>query len=120
MMELPEEVAAIRETFARFCDERILPQAEAIDEAHEFPRDLFRQIGELGFFRMRYPERVGGLELGLLPFCLAVEELSRGSMALAAACSMQALMGTHFLNELGSDDIVERLLIPALDGDKVG
>ena len=120
MIELPEEIAAIRDTFARFCDEQILPQAEAIDEAHEFPRDLFRQIGELGFFRMRYPEEVGGLELGLLPFCLAVEELSRGSMALAAACSMQALMGTHFLNELGNKDIVERLLIPALDGDKVG
>ena len=41
-------------------------------------------------------------------------------MALAAACSMQALMGTHFLNELGNDDIVERLLIPALDGEKIG
>lgn len=120
MIDLPEDIAAIRNTFARFTDERIAPQAEAIDEAHEFPGDLFRQIGELGFFRMRYPEAVGGLDLGLMPFCLAVEELARGSMSVAAACSMQALMGTHFLNELGNADIVERLLIPALDGEKIG
>ncbi len=120
MIELPGEIEAIRETFSRFCDERIAPQAAEIDEAHEFPHELFLEIGALGFFRMRYPERIGGLDLGLLPFCLACEELSRGSMALAAACSMQALMGTHFLCELGNDDIVERLLVPALDGHRIG
>ena len=120
MIDLPEDFRAIRETFARFCDEQIVPNAEAIDEAHEFPHDLFRQVGDLGFFRMRYPEAVGGLDLGLMPFCLAVEELARGSMALAACCSMQAMMGTHFLNALGNEDIVERLLKPALDGQKIG
>lgn len=120
MIDLPEDIAAIRDTFARFTDEQIAPQAEAIDEAHQFPNDLFRQIGALGFFRMRYPEAIGGLDLGLMPFCLAVEELARGSMSVAAACSMQALMGTHFLNELGNEDIVERLLKPALDGEKIG
>ena len=33
---------------------------------------------------------------------------------------MQAVMGTHFLNELASDEIKERLLLPALDGKKIG
>jgi benzylmalonyl-CoA dehydrogenase len=118
--ELSEEFRAIRETFARFSDEQVAPQAAAIDEAHEFPRKLFTQVGALGFFRMRYPEAVGGLDLGLLPFCLAVTELARGSMSLAGCCSMQALMGTHFLHELGDDDIKQRLFTPALDGDKIG
>ena len=120
MIELPEDLRAIQETFARFSDEQVAPQAEEIDEAHAFPHALFREIGALGFFRMRYPERIGGLELGMLPFCLACEELSRGSLAVAACCSMQALMGTHFLNELGNEDIVERLLVPALEGEKIG
>jgi alkylation response protein AidB-like acyl-CoA dehydrogenase len=120
VIELSDEVRAIQEMFARFADEQIKPQAEAIDEKHEFPRALFEQIGELGFFKMRYPEAVGGLDLGLMPFCLAVEELARGSMSVAGCCSMQALMGTHFLNELGNDDIKERLLLPALDGKKIG
>ena len=120
MIELSTETRAIRDTFARFSDERIAPLAEELDETGEFPLELFRQAGELGFFRMLYPERVGGLELGLLPFCLACEELARGSMAVAGCCSMQALMGTHFLCELGNDDIVNRLLFPALEGSKIG
>lgn len=118
--ELPEDVRAIRDTFARFCDEQVAPRAAEIDEAHEFPRALFDAVGDLGFFRMRYPEDDGGLGLGLLPFCVAVEELSRGSMSLAGCCSMQALMGTHFLHALGNDDLRERLFQPALDGKKIG
>jgi butyryl-CoA dehydrogenase len=120
VFDIPEEHRAIAETFARFADEQVTPRAEAIDEAHEFPRELFLRVGELGFFRMRYPEEAGGLSLGLLPFCAAVEELARGSMSLAACCSMQALMGTNFLFQLGSPEIKQRLFEPALDGKKIG
>lgn len=119
-VELPEEYRAIQETFARFSDERIAPNAAEIDEAHEFPREIFTEIGALGFFRMLYPESAGGLGLGMVPYCLAVAELARGSMSVAGCASMQSLMGTYFLNELGNDDIRERLFAPALDGDKVG
>ncbi len=118
--ELSEEMRAIRETFARFSDEQIAPRAQAMDEAHEFPREMFQRIGELGFFRMGYPESVGGLDLGTLAFCLATTEIARGSVSLAGCVSMQAMMGTNFLFELGNEDIHERLFQPALDGKKIG
>ena len=35
--DLSEEQVQIRDTFARFCDERIVPQRAAIDEAHAYP-----------------------------------------------------------------------------------
>ena len=94
MPELPDDIREIQNTFARFCDEQIAPKAEAIDEAAEFPREMFQAIGDLGFFGMRYPEAVGGLGLGLTAFCTAVEEIARGSLSVAGCVSMQALMGT--------------------------
>lgn len=118
--DLDPDQMAIRDTFARFCDERIRPVAAAMDEAHEFPRALFKQLGELGFYGMRYPEEVGGTGMNLLTLCLAVTEIARGSASLAGCATMQSLMGTHFLFALGNDDIKERLLKPALAGDKVG
>ena len=72
---------------------------------------MFKEVGELGFFGMRYPEDAGGSGLDLLTYCLALTELARGSMALAGAASMQSLMGTKFLHLLGNEDIRERLLI---------
>ena len=118
--ELTEEQVLIRETFARFSDEKIAPQAAAFDEAHEFPIALFKEVGELGFFGMRYPEDAGGTDQDLLTYCLALTELARGSLALAGAASMQSLMGTKFLHLLGNEDIRERLLLPAIAGEKIG
>lgn len=118
--ELSDEQRQIRDTFARFCDERIAPRAAAIDEAHEYPWELFREIGDLGFFAMRYPEDAGGLGMNILSYCLALTEISRGSVSLAGCVAMQSVMGTNFLHMLGNEDIIERLFKPALKGEKVG
>jgi alkylation response protein AidB-like acyl-CoA dehydrogenase len=118
--ELSDEQIQIRDTFARFCDERIIPRAAEIDEAHVFPRELFAEVAALGFFGLRYPPDSGGLGLDLISLCLALEEISRGSMSLAGCVTMQSLMGTKFLEMLGSADIKKRLFDPALRGDKIG
>lgn len=118
--DLSEQQRAIQATFARFSDERIAPRAAAIDEAHAFPQEIFSELGELGLFGMRYPEADGGSGLGLAEFCIAIEEIARGSMSVAACAAMQSLMGTKFLQMLGNEDIKERLFKPALAGRKIG
>ena len=118
--ELTDDQRAIRDSFARFVDEQVVPLAAALDEARAFPRAQFDQLAGLGLFGMRYPEEVGGLGLGLTEFSLALAEVARGSMALAGAAAMQSLMGTKFLHMLGNADIVERLFKPALRGEKIG
>lgn len=118
--DLSPEQRAIRATFARFCDERIVPQAAALDAAHTFPRALFSELAAMGLFGMRYPEEDGGSGLALTEFCLALEEIARGSMSLAGCVAMQSLMATKFLHLLGNADIRERLFRPALKGEKVG
>ena len=100
--------------------ERIKPRAAAIDEAKTFPRELFGELAALGFFGLRYPESLGGVGLDMMSYCLAIGEIARGSLSLAAAAAMQSLMGTHFLYALGDEAIHERLLKPAIRGEKIG
>src|SRR5512134_2812391 len=103
---------ATRELFARFVDAEVAPNAAAVDEAHEYPRAWVEQLGELGFFAMRYPEADGGLGLDLVTFVGALAEIARGSVSLAGCATMQSLMGTRFLHRLGNADIRERLFAP--------
>ncbi len=117
---LSEEQQLLRETFARFCDEEIKPRADAIDQAKQFPRELFQVLADLGFYGLRYPDTVGGTKMDCVSYCLAVAEIARGSMSLAAVAAMQSLMGTHFLHALGTEAIHRRLLEPALKGEKIG
>lgn len=118
--EFSPEQRQISATFARFSDERIAPFAAAIDAAHAFPREVFGQLAAMGLFGMRYPEEDGGTGLALVEFCLALEEIARGSLSVAGCVAMQSLMGTKFLHMLGSVDIRNRLFKPALRGEKIG
>jgi butyryl-CoA dehydrogenase len=58
--------------------------------------------------------------MDVVSYCLAVIELARGSMSLAAACSMQSLMATYCLYRFGDEEIRRDYFSPALSGDKIG
>ena len=116
---LSEEQLAIQHTFHTFAARQIRPLAQELDENPRFPRELFAQVGELGFYGMRYPEPDGSAA-DLMSYLLAVEELAWGSLSVAAACTMQSLMGTKFLHMLGDADIRSRLFAPALRGERIG
>jgi butyryl-CoA dehydrogenase len=118
--ELNEIQLHIQQTFKDFVDRKVKPRAAEIDEKKEFPRDLFNEVGELGFYGMRYPENAGGTGMDITSYCLAVVELARGSLSLAAACTMQSLMGTYFLYRFGDKEIKEKYFNAALTGKKIG
>jgi len=117
---LSEEEELIRETFRRFAADQVAPRAEEIDRAKSVPVDLFRQVGELGLFGMRYPESAGGSDCGVRGYLIALEELARASLSLAALCTMQSLMGTYFIYRSDDPELHEKFLKPAIAGELVG
>ena len=117
---LSEEQELFRKSVRDFVEKEVIPVAREMDERGEFPMALFRRCGELGYFGLRYPESVDGMGADFTTFCLMAEEIARGSLALAAAVSMQSLMGTDFVYRFGTDDHKARLLAPALRGEKIG
>lgn len=117
---LSGEQAAFRQAVHDFTEREVAPAAAELDERGEFPEALFRRCGQLGYFGLRYPESAGGQAADFTTFCLMVEEIARGSLSLAAAVSMQGLMGTDFVYRFGTADHHQRLLGPALRGEKIG
>ena len=117
---LSEEQERFRSSVRGFVDKEVTPVAGGLDEAGEFPHELFAKCAANGYFAIRYPESVGGMGADFITFCLMVEELARGSLSLASAVAMQSLMGTDFLYRFGTEDHKTRLLGPALRGEKIG
>jgi len=117
---LSEEQQAFRRAVAKFVDAEIVPVADDLDAKGEFPVALFKRIGELGYFGLRYPEAYGGAAADMVTYCLWAEELARGSMSVAAAACMQSLMGTHFVFKYGSEEQRQKYLVPAVRGEKIG
>ncbi len=79
---LTEEAQMIRETVARFADDRIAPLAAKADREDWFPQELWPEMGELGLHGMTVSEEDGGTGLGYLEHTIAVEEVSRASASI--------------------------------------
>lgn len=117
---LTAEQDAFRQSVAAFVAREVMPAARDLDERGEFPWALFRRCADLGYLGLRYPEAVGGSGADTLSFNLMCEELAYGSASLAAVIAMQCLMGTDFVYRFGTNDHKQRLLTPALRGEKIG
>jgi alkylation response protein AidB-like acyl-CoA dehydrogenase len=114
----PEQL--IRKVMARFVDEEVIPVARELDEKGEFPIDLFKKLADMGVLGIRYPKKVGGSGGNTTLYCIAMEELARGLLSLAAVTAMQCLMATNGLYLYGTKEMHEKYLRPALRGEKIG
>src|SRR2546423_2124225 len=81
MIAFTRDQEDFRKSVARFVDAEVAPAAQALDERGEFPAALFRRIAELGWLALRYPEKDGGADPDMAPYCLVSQELARGSPA---------------------------------------
>ncbi len=117
---LSQEQLLFSDSVRNFVDREVVPAAQEIDEKGEFPHELFQKCAVNGYFGLRYPESVGGMGADFTTYCLMIEELARGSLSLAAAVAMQTLMGTDLVYRFGTPDHHQRLLEPALRGEKIG
>ncbi|HEY6596349.1 MAG TPA: acyl-CoA dehydrogenase family protein [Asanoa sp.] len=82
---------SILETVREFVDKEIIPHAQRLEHADEYPADIVAGMREMGLFGLTIDEEHGGLGESLLTYALVVEELSRGWM------SVSGIVNTHFI-----------------------
>ncbi|TVR00371.1 MAG: acyl-CoA dehydrogenase [Deltaproteobacteria bacterium] len=108
-----------RKTVRRFA-ESLAPHAEEWDEAGIFPREVFRQAGELGLLGIRFGEAYGGSGLDWWFTVAYAEELVRSQNAgVNLALMVQSDMATPIIDELGSDEVKREFLAPAIAGERI-
>src|SRR6187549_3597740 len=101
---LGDNAEMIRDTVARFADERIAPLAEGIDREDRFPRELWTEMGELGLHGVTVAEQFGGLGLGYLEHVLAVEEVSRASASVGLSYGAHSNLCINQIHRWGTDE----------------
>jgi len=82
-----EILAALRD----YVEAEIIPRAQELEHADEYPVDIVEGMKEMGIFGLMIPEEYGGLGESLLTYALCVEEIARGWM------SVSGIINTHFI-----------------------
>ena len=89
--DLTDVQTHILEAVHDFVEKEIIPNANALEHADEYPTDIVEGLKELGVFGLMIPEEYGGLGESLLTYALVVEEIARGWM------SVSGVINTHFI-----------------------
>ena len=106
---LNEEQTAIFDMAHAFGQEKIAPHAHQWEKDGTIPKDLWPQVGELGFGGLYVSEETGGAGLTRLDATLVFEALSMACPSVAAFLSIHN-MCAKMLDTFASDEMKERVM----------
>jgi alkylation response protein AidB-like acyl-CoA dehydrogenase len=115
--ELPEEQKQLVLAVRQAVEKDIVPVAAEQDQGRRDPEPLVTQLAELGIFGALADAEHGGLGLPLATAVMIVEEVARGSAALAIWLTAQ-LAATLAVARSVPRDARERLLPPMTRGER--
>jgi (2S)-methylsuccinyl-CoA dehydrogenase len=106
---LDQEFEMVADTFRRFGEDKIAPQAEHIHrEDADIPEDIIQGLAELGCFGLSVPEEYGGFATGsesdYLGMVIATEELSRASLGAGGSLITRPEILTRALERGGTEE----------------
>jgi isovaleryl-CoA dehydrogenase len=118
--DLGESAEMIRDSTREFAEAEISPRAAQIDRDNLFPRDLWPKMGALGLHGVTAPEEYGGLGLGYLEHCVAIEEVSRASASVGLSYGAHSNLCVNQLTRNGNEEQKRRYLPKLISGEHVG
>src|SRR5947209_20291900 len=98
------ERQAILQTLREFCDAEIRPHVLEWDEAQQFPREVFRKLGELGFLGTIFPEAYGGAGLSYMDYIGVIEEISAVDGSVGLSLAAHTSLGTNHIFQFGTEE----------------
>ncbi|MGH7740721.1 MAG: acyl-CoA dehydrogenase [Candidatus Eiseniibacteriota bacterium] len=120
MLLLKEEHHQVREMAHKFADEVVAPRARDLDEREEFPTETVKQMAELGFLGLPFPEKYGGAGMDTLAYVIAVEEISRACASTGITLAAHVSLGCGPVYGNGTEEQKQRYLVPMARGQAIG
>jgi alkylation response protein AidB-like acyl-CoA dehydrogenase len=118
--EFTEDQKMVQQTAREFAQEEIAPTSVERDKAGEFPFEIIKKLGDLGFMGMMVDPDYGGAGLDTLSYVLAMEEISKVDASVGVIMSVNNSLVTYGLQRYGTEDIKQRYLVPLARGEKLG
>jgi alkylation response protein AidB-like acyl-CoA dehydrogenase len=115
-LELSETHQMIRDTARQFAQDEIAPSTIERDKHGEFPTDIVKKLGELGFMGMMVSPEWGGSGLDALSYVLAMEEISAVDASVGVVMSVNNSLVNWGLDTYGTDAQKEKFLKPLAQG----
>ncbi len=120
LAELTEDQVIIKDTIREFAENKIKPVVMEYDEAQKFPMELLKELGELGFLGILFPEEYGGAGLGYVEFEIIIEELARIDPSIALSVAAHNGLCTSHIFKFANEKLKKKYVPDLASGKKIG
>jgi len=120
IIELTENQTLIRDTIKDFAEKKIKPKVMEWDESQYFPMEIFRELGELGFMGIIFPEEYGGAGLGYTEFVIIIEELGIVDPSISLSVAAHNGLCTNHIYRFGNETQRKKYLPNLVSGKTTG
>jgi len=118
--EFTDDQRMIMETAREFAQTEIAPTAVERDIKAEFPAEILKKLGELGFLGMIVSPEYGGAGLDTISYVITMIEISKVDASVGVIMSVNNSLVCFGLEKYGTEYIKEKYLIPLAKGEKLG
>jgi alkylation response protein AidB-like acyl-CoA dehydrogenase len=115
-----ESMKMVQELAHGFAEREIKPNVMKYDESQEFPMEIMRKLGELGFMGVTFPEKYGGANLTYLEVVAIIEEISKYDPSVGLSVSAHNGLCTNHIYTFGNEQQRERYLPNLCSGKTIG
>ena len=117
---LTEEHLMIRDAARDFAKTELLPGVIERDEKQEFPQELVRKMGDLGFMGIMVDPKYGGSGMDTISYVLVMEELSKIDASASVMVSVNNSLVCYGLQAYGSEAQKQKYLTKLATGEQIG
>jgi alkylation response protein AidB-like acyl-CoA dehydrogenase len=118
--DLTSEQRMIQKTIRDFAREEVAPGAIERDRSKEFPKDIFKQLADLGMMGLPFPEEYGGAGGDTVSFAIVTKELSKACASTGITYSAHISLGGAPINMFGTEEQKQKYLTPICTGESFG
>lgn len=118
--EFSEQQALFRRTIRAFAQREVVPIARECDEKGEFPLELFRRMGSLGYLGIRFPPEYGGAGAGLVSGAIMAEEMAYASPGIFLGIYVHMYLALAAVAAFANEAQKEAYLRPGIAGGMLG
>ncbi len=117
---LTEEHLMIRDAARDFAQTELLPGVIERDEKQQFPQELVRKMGDLGFMGIMVDPKYGGSGMDAISYVLIMEELSKIDASASVMVSVNNSLVCYGLEAYGSEEQKQKYLTKLATGEFIG
>ena len=117
---LTEEHKMIRDAARDFAQTELLPGVIERDHKQEFPQELVKKMGDLGFMGIMVDPKYGGSGMDSISYVLVMEELSKIDASASVMVSVNNSLVCYGLQTYGTEDQKQKYLTKLATGEQIG